>query len=210
MIDNIWTPLGVFASIAGVVITVLLLVVRFIFLIGKWKERQDYQEKETAKLGNKIEQVRVELGEIKVNAKETATKVDLIYKSLIINPLMQKNSPVTLSEKGEIERKEIKADEIFEKYKNKLINKIDKEKEKNAYDIEIEAFRVIDVVLPKLLNETELNAIKNEAFKLGLPFSDFLIIFKILLRDFLLNKKGIGLKAIYKDETNKQQVNPLK
>lgn len=199
MIGNVWTNLGVFATVSGVVITVLLLVVKLIYQIGIWKERLDCQEKATTKISDKIEQVKadfddkieqvkVDLGEIKVNAKETTTKLDLIYNFLKINTLAKEGSPLKLTDKGEIVRKEIKADEIFEKYKYKLISAIDKEKEKHPYDIQQEAYRVINDVLPKLLDENELSVIKSEAFKLGRPISDVLAIFKILLRDFLLKK----------------------
>jgi hypothetical protein len=204
MIDNTWTNIGTFATIVSVGITILIFIIKGSRQLGRWEKRQDSQEKTTEKLEDKIERVKVELVEIKVNAKETATKVDFIYNTLKINPLTQEKSPITLTEKGEIVRKKIKADEILEKYKDKLISEFDKEKEKNAYDIQVEAFRVIDVVLPKLLDETEFTVIKNEAFKLGRPFSDVLIIFKILLRDSLLNKKGIRLEDIDKDDTNKQ------
>jgi hypothetical protein len=202
--------IGAFATVAGAVTTILLFIIKISRQIGRWEKRQDYQEKTTERLDDKIEQVKVELVEIKVNAKETATKVDLIYKSLTTNSIMQKNSPEILTEEGEIVRKEIKADEIFEKYKDELINKIDKEKEKNAYDLQEEAFRVIDDVLLKLLNETELNTIKNAAFKHGCPIFNVVSVFKVLLRDFLFIKTGIGLKDVYKDKTNKQQGNPLK
>jgi hypothetical protein len=229
MIDNTWTNIGIFATVLSVGITILVFIVKGSHQIGRWEKRQDSQEKAMEKLedkiervdnkieqvrveldnkieqvDDKIEQVKVELVEIKVNAKETTTKLDLIYNVLKISPTMQKNSPLALSETGEISRKRIKADEIFEKYKDKLISEFDKEQEKNAYDLEIEAFRVVKDVLPKLLSEAELNTIKNEAYRLGCIVPDIIYIFQILLRDFLLNKKGIRLEDIDKDDSNKQ------
>jgi 16S rRNA C967 or C1407 C5-methylase (RsmB/RsmF family) len=96
-------------------------------------------------------------------------------------------------------RKQI-SDAIFAKYESQLCKLIEKTNTKNAYDIQVESFKIIKENLLNMLDEKELIAIKDEAYDRGIIIDDVIAIFGVLLRNCILQKKGIPIADVDKHE----------
>jgi hypothetical protein len=201
--STILTTISVSIAATGLLITILVLVIKMIFKLGQWQQRQNAQDISVSKLDNKTNEIDKDIKIIKSDIVETKNNVKWISTFLKIDPIAQEQSPLSLTKKGEEIRKRIKADEIFERNRSELISRIDNEKTKNAYDIQMEAFRVVDEHLQKLLTDSELTKIKDEAFTINRPISNVLTIFQILLRDYLFKEKNISIGDIDKHTPKK-------
>ena len=132
------------------------------------------------------------------------TKVDLIYQNTNPNPLYRTQSPLALTPKGHAVSADLKAKEIISRVYDKLHKAIDEESPDTAYDIQVAALKVAKEGLPKLITGKELISIKEHAFQNGALLEDMLIIFGIMLRDRVLQERGIPLTEVDLSEPAKK------
>jgi len=190
MLGLMETLLTIIVSIIASVITTIASVS---FYWGKKVEQIDNLKESNKELKGKVEELNNTVIELK-------TKVNICLPLSPANPLAKTKSPISLTEEGNNARKTIRADEIFENHKKHLYAQLDKSKLNNAYDIQVETFKVIDENLFKSLNEQEMILLKNEAYKAGQPLEFFLIIFQIILRDCVLKEKGMLISDVDKHD----------
>ncbi len=130
---------------------------------------------------------------------ELFDKVGAIYEKLFgddDDPLQETASPIKLSERGEKLAEQINARELLARYGDQF----DVSDVENAYDIQQMAKQWADDRLPNLMEERDLNRIKDIAFKNGLQLSIILrTVMGLLLRDRALEQKGIPLDQIDDD-----------
>lgn len=154
---------------------------------GRWIERFSSQDDRI----KKVECLRDDMIEIR-------TKVNLIYQNTNRQPSLQSNSPLSLSKYGQEISENIKAPEIFKKYSAALTAELEKKNPQNAYDIQQESLNVVKEKMPQLIDASELNTMKNEAFQRGTILEDIIIVFAIYLRDHILDAKGLPISDVDK------------
>jgi hypothetical protein len=175
-------------SSAVLILVLVLVALGYILVkIGEWKSTFHHLDEKVEKLGHLSNKVI-----------ELATKIDLIYLNTNPNAVIRAKSPLSLTEKGAQLIKEMKGKEIFEKYKEALIEKVQAQNSENAYDIQMAAMDVAKNELMNLLNPEEIDTLKNHAFNNGLIMEDVYSIFGIQLRDEILKKKAIPLAEVDK------------
>jgi len=174
---------------AFVLIAILLVFILFTYKIGSWKEIFNNHNK-------RLDNVEA----IKDTVISLSTKIDLIYQNTLSNPLVQSQSPISLTESGKTISKEVGANDIFDKHWDKLLKLIDKKSPKNAYDIQQCAFSIAKEQLIELLNEDDLVNIKKVAFSHGILVEDIMSVFGILLRNKTLEVKDIPISDVDKHD----------
>lgn len=148
-----------------------------IYKIGKWTQKfahQDEKINEVKGLSEKVIELR--------------TKVDLIYQNTLKNPLVASHSPISLTPAGTEISNKIGANQILEKYISRLVAEVESTNPKNAYDIQMVSLIVAKEKILAMLNEVELNAIKDEAFARGILIEDVMSVFGVLLRNQILRR----------------------
>jgi hypothetical protein len=171
---------------SSVVILLLLLILAFILLykLGVWATTFKHHE-------SKINEA--------ISIKELVVRIDERLKMTAVSKLAQANSPISLTPHGEEIANKIKAQDILNRYKDSLEQEIDKYNHKNAYDIQVASFTVASSYFKNILNETDLNTIKNASFNEGVLLEDFLSsLFGILLRNMILSQKNIPIAEVDK------------
>ena len=127
-------------------------------------------------------------------------KVDEMHEILMADNkagLDEAKSPRRLTRKGKSIAKKIHANELLARYGDQF----DVSGVENAYDIQQMAKKWADDRLPDLMEESDLNRIKDIAFQNGLQLSIILrTVIGLLLRDRILEQKGIPLTQIDEDE----------
>lgn len=177
-----------------VLILILVFIMVAVFHIGKWKERFCTHENRLGKVETLSEKIIA-----------ISTKVDLIYERTNPKPMTQSYSPISLTPLGKENATNMKADEIFERIKGTLVQLVESTNPKNAYDIQTVSMNVIKINLLRLLNEEELIRIKNLAYQQGVLVEDFFGIFGVILRNHILQQKGIPISEIDKCDPAKQK-----
>lgn len=163
---------------SSVFVLLALLVVAFWGLakvanmLGRWTEKFKNQNEKIIDLSSLSKEVVV-----------MKTKVDLIYQHLNPHSPVKSMSPLSLTEVGQKIINKIGADKIFNTYKT-------------TYDIQMFSMKIAKEKLPNLINEAELNAMKQEAYDNGILLEDVFSIFGILLRNYILNEKGIPVAEV--------------
>ena len=173
------------------VIILIVILILFIFLtykLGRWTEKFSNQDNKLYKIDSISDRL------IKVE-----TKIDLIYQHTNKNSPIMSNSPISLTNIGETISKDINAGEILKKYLQKLENDSILLNCNSAYDIQKNSMELAKNKLIKYLNEEELLKVKNQAYNYGILVEDVMSIFGVLLRNYILNKKGISIYDIDKD-----------
>lgn len=183
----IWT--AVIASACSFAVTFISI---FIFLGRKLEQLENLKEsnKELQKEHKLLNDTVIEL--------KTSFKLCVEVK----NPYAEQHSPMRLTDEGIRVRDLIKAPDLLKKYEEKLYACVDKTKMNNAYDIQVEAFKVVSEKLYSFFDEKETIFIKNIAYRLGKNIDAFLIIFQVLFRDALLAKYNMLVDDIDKHKPN--------
>lgn len=171
-----------------VLIAILICTFWVLFKIGRWSHIfQSHEEKisRVENLADKVLEIRV--------------KVDLIYQySLGPKGLTAPQSPIGLTEKGKEVVEKIKANAILERCLPQLIKEVAVENPNNAYDIQTVAMRVAKEKMLGCLNEAELTTVKEEAYIRGILVEDIMSVFGVLLRNHILEQKGISISDVNK------------
>lgn len=161
--------------------------------LGGWAEKFKHQDERMGAVEN-----------IKETVVELRTKVDLIYQMVNPNSTVRSRSPLSLTPIGEEIAEKINAGKIFERIVTKLCNAVEEGNSKNAYDIQELAMSIAKNKIIALLNEDELKVIKQEAYDRGAILEDILAIFGILLRNHILQEKGLPISDVDKHEKGKK------
>ncbi len=121
-------------------IGVLVPVISYFIMTGKYKEKIANNEKNITEikndmksLNNDIKSLNNKMGDIPWKILEAIGTI-LGSKEIKVASFVQSNSPISLSEKGNNVAKEINADKIIEHHKDDLIKKVRNKNPKTAYE----------------------------------------------------------------------------
>jgi hypothetical protein len=172
---------------SSVFILMLILLVMFfgVYKIGGWKEKFYHHDVKF----NEFSMLSKDVTELKV-------KVDLIYQNTHPKRLVESHSPISLTAFGETLAQRIKADTIMNKHESELVKAVEINSPRSAYDIQVQSMHVAKQELINILNESDLNVIKDEAYNNGLLVEDIFSIFGVLLRNKILKLKGIPIAHV--------------
>lgn len=181
---------------APLAISLLTSLCAYAFTFGKRANQIDNLLEDTKETKNKMQKISDDLIRLQEQVKHCLSQRRP-------NSFAKSHSPISLTEEGQKVSEKIKASVILANHKEELYKLINNKLD-NAYDIQMDAFKVIDNNLFKILNEQELLSLKNEAFSLGKPLEDLLVIFQILFRDDILKTKNIPIAEVDKCDPNKK------
>lgn len=168
-----------------VLLGILAVTAWAIFKMGAWREVFRQHDDKICKIEGLAEKVVV-----------MGTKVDLIYQLVNPNRPVAAMSPISLTDIGKQIAANINAENLVGRNRDRLIAAVEMESPKNAYDIQMAAMKVAREKMLPMLNESELLAVKQEAYNRGLLVEDVLSVFGVLLRNIVLEKKGIPIADV--------------
>ena len=183
-------------TLVPLAISIVGTIATYFFTFGKRANQIDVLMEDVKDLKKHLEQVSKDLVRVQ-------TQLEFCWPTIKRNPFAETHSPISLTDKGENMRIKIKADDILNKHKEELY-KILPENLNNAYDIQIEAFKIVREKLFNLLSPDEMLSLKNAAYQEGKPLEDLLVIFQILFRDDILKTKNIPIADVDKFDPNKK------
>jgi hypothetical protein len=179
-----------------VLMLILFVVVWLIYHVGRYREIFGTHIKKLENIDG--------LGDRMVKLETT---VNLIYMNTNPRKLVEAHSPLSLSEEGKKAAETIHADKILGRIHKKLEALVEKEKPKNAYDIQVASMKSTSQMLD-LLNEKELSTIKDYAFQQGLRLEELFPIFGVMLRNIILEERGIPIAEVDKHEPKAADLMP--
>lgn len=171
-----------------VLLMILAAVAIGIYKAGQWSKVFKFHEEKITKIEGLADKVLL-MGQ----------KVDLIYDNTLgaKRPLAAM-SPINLTPVGNEIVEKINANTILARCLSQLEKEVEKEKPNNAYDIQMVAMKIAKEKMVTCLNETELAVVKQEAYNRGLLVEDIMSVFGVLLRNHILNQKGISISDVDK------------
>ena len=168
---------------APVVILGITLIVTIVFVskisnfLGQWKTNQKFVDK---------------IPTIEAKLTSIDNTIVQIYQKTVSTAVVTTSSPAHLSEVGKNIVKSLEADKILLRNEERLINLVDEENPQNAYDVQQTCFSIVGEHIEKMLTANELEIAKEKSLESGILLSNTLSIFAVLLRDKILEKKGIS------------------
>ncbi len=195
--DILKSPAGSFASVLaflGLILWIVYYITKNITIIKSDHGRlaANYQKMEGG-----IDEIRRDLAYLKGS-------FDLL-KPGSQNTLLQRKSPISLTDKGKQVAEELKADEILSKNWDKILAILNEEIcDKNAYDIQQYCVESLSVEPAKFLDKESLLTLKNYAFNQGEPLQLYTRLLGILLRDRYLKYKNIPIEEVDKFDPEKK------
>ena len=153
--------------------------------------------------------IKISMAEIKTSITFMTKSIDAISqsiqsnKSIIIDPLSQRQSPVRLTDRGEeIAQRIGMYDMIYSNWA--WINNFIEENaiSKNPYDIQQFIQEQITVFPERFISEKNVDLLKLEAYKEGLNLMSFTTVLMIIARDMYFKDHHIELGDIDKHDPN--------
>jgi hypothetical protein len=179
------------------ILLMILIIIAFgLYKAGQWSEIFKSHDDKIKKIEGLAEKVLL-MGQ----------KVDLIYDNTLgpgRRPLASL-SPINLTKVGFEIVEKIKANDILIRCLPMLEKEVEKEKPNSAYDIQMVSLKIAKEKMITCLNETELTAVKQEAFDRGLLVEDIMSVFGVLLRNHVLSQKGISISEVDKYQPTQAQ-----
>lgn len=178
--DAIKSPAGSFAF----VFAIMSLICVAVWKISHYSTKFGLVEK----LEKSMDQIKEDMHYVKASIKLLKDE---------INSLAQRQSPVSMTRKGEEVVQELKINDLIENHWERIHPNLNKNlsKECNAYDMQVESFKIGENYQEFLTSE-ELNSIKNHAFKFGFNLDVYNLLFGIVIRDKYLSTKGFTTKDV--------------
>ena len=139
-----------------------------------------------------------------------AVKNDLAYikatLSLIQNTggLTQSHSPIGLSALGETVADKMGINTIVSKNWDNILDLIDKQRLKNAYDVQQFCIETATINIDKFFLAEDVAAIKNFAYNEGRPIAYYGSMIGVIIRDKYFQVKGIDPNEVDKHDPNLQ------
>jgi hypothetical protein len=161
------------------------------------------------KMENAIESIKGDIHSIKASIQYNSDLIKLNSDSIKLvsdsiksitdlnNPFAQRQSPVSMTDKGKEVSDEIKLNEIIATHWEKINTQLNDilNSDCNPYDIQVESFKIGEQY-QHFLSSEELKAVKNHAFKSGFNLEVYNLLFGIAIRDKYLSIKGIDKSDI--------------
>ncbi|MCR5588108.1 MAG: hypothetical protein K6F72_00670 [Bacteroidales bacterium] len=212
------SPVGTFAFILSLMLGAGWLIHWVTKKVTEIKTSHEYLQKENEKTNDSLEihaqktESKLEHHAEKIDRAMDEIRRDIsflksafdIYKTNPPSPLAQSHSPVSLTKKGEEVSEELGAEEMIAKNWDKIYKALEEDVcDKNAYDIQQYCMETSTVELEKFLDPESIEKIKLYAYKAGMPMAYYAPIFGIPIRDKYLERKGISVEEVDKNDPHR-------
>jgi len=177
-----------------ILLGILVVAAYTLHSLGRWRERFFNQDKRLDKIESMHDKVVI-----------LETKIQLIYENTNPKRAFMSSSPIRLTDFGHDLFGKIGGEKMFPKYIAKLQESVENENPNHPYDIQMIAMNVAKSVLPKIASADDVNAVKQQAFENGILDEDIWGIFGVLLRDKILEERGMPISDVDKHDPNKRQ-----
>jgi hypothetical protein len=211
MKEYIWQLIENNLPIATIIIVVLLLGLMYLV----WWTRGITEKVRAHSLhGDRISTCENETATIKLDLAEIKTAITYMgnginsivdglknEKSIIINPFTKRNSPISITEKGQeaIDRLGLHETILNNWIRIKLYVE-ENVKSMNPYDIQQFCMQHTSVYPEKFVSPDDLDRIKMDAYKSGYSLSTYMGVVAVLVRDEYFAEKGIDLSEVDKHD----------
>ena len=184
---------GISAAIAIVVLGLAFWLTHYITKkVTEIKSSHNTLSESVGKMEKDIDEIRRDLSYLKGT-------IDIIKSPKKGEPLIQSNSPISLTEAGKKVAEELKADILIASNWDKISAMISGTGIDNAYDIQQYCLETSSVEPEKFFDGKSLLHIKDFAYKHGQPLQLYLRMLGVIIRDRYFKEKGVPLSKI--DET---------
>ena len=151
-------------------------------------------------LSKAIEKIELNIDNIKSDLSYVKGSINIL-NAHIPNPTIQSKSPISLTELGERLAKEMDLQDIIIRNWDKIYDYLDKNLiSKNAYDIQQFCIDTASISLDKFFIDSDIDNIKNFAFKNGNPLMYYGSMIGVMIRDAYFKQKGIDVSDVDKCE----------
>lgn len=193
------TPFGSFGFVIGILSAAFWATYFVTKNVTEIKESHKHQTSDTAKLesslGDRFKHVELYIDEIRKDMSYLKGSLDVIRSGA--NPLTQRNSPISLTEKGIAVAAELNAEKIVAENWGKIYANLEANIcDKNAYDIQTYCMETAAVEPELFFSATDLSFIKQFAYKQGNSLLYYSGVFGVLIRDKYLKQKGIDVSEV--------------
>ena len=203
IVDFFGNPFGYFGAGA----TILAFVIYFTILITRFLTKWETREKDLTELSKKMPKIEVHLDSVREETKDLPTiratlhsintSLNSFRNSLDIfitsrpSSVAESKSPLSLNSNGEKLAKELDAEKIIDRNFQELRRSVDAEELNNAFDVQQVAMSVARNFFASQKDDDLIIKAKDIAYNKGLPSLDLYTIFGILLRDKILEERGL-------------------
>jgi hypothetical protein len=194
--DILTSPVGSFAFVFGIIAAIVWVV----HYVTKYATKISESHKTLDKNINRVEDnLDKKITKIEDNIDEIRKDLAYVKGALEVRDLLiQKNSPISLTEMGEQIREEYKFDDIISVNWDKILSEIDLAKLQNPYDVQEYCISTSFLEPTKFFTEKDVNELKIVAFKSGLTFMSVARAMGVLIRDAYFKYKNIDINEVDK------------
>jgi hypothetical protein len=118
----------------------------------------------------------------------------------------QRKSPISLTEVGFEIAKALKVEDMLGRNWDKIFENLEANiNDKNAYDIQQYCIETATIDLGAFIEKSDVDAIKQAAYKDGRPLAFYAPVFGVLIRDKYLKQKGIDISEVDRHDPNRSE-----
>ncbi len=185
------SPLGSFAFVIGVFSACMISV----WYISHFKTKFGSVER----IENNLFSIKEDLGLIKIKFNYIETRIERLETQK--NILTKRKSPISLTDIGEQYSKDLNAPSIIANHWQDILNKLNSTliADATAYDIQVISFNIGDD-FQNYFTKEELTKLKDHAFNAGYTIDIYGRLFGIIIRDKILQMRGIDVTEVDKDD----------
>ena len=190
---------GVSAAVAVVILGVAFWLTHYIT-----KKTTEIKAQHGTLTGN-VTKIEGHIDEIRRDISYLKGHTDRLQKT-VNDGYTQKNSPISLTEKGKEEVAESRLDEIVDRNWLRINDTLQKEVlSKNPYDIQSYCMEEVFVSPEKFFEDEDFSYIKKLAFNKGLALMTYTNMLAVLIRDRYFQENGIDISEVDKFAPKEKQ-----
>lgn len=186
------SPAGSFAFVAGLLVLSYWLVHYVTKKIERWSIKAEHVDK----LDAIIDTIKEDIHFIKATLNVMQSNN---------GGLTQSHSPISLTDKGKEVAKEMDIDNIISRNWDNIYDLIEKQRLRNAYDIQQFCIEMATINIDKLFTRDDVDKIKDFAYKKGQQVAYYGSMIGVIIRDKYFEAKGIPVSDVDTNDPNKNK-----
>lgn len=151
--------------------------------------------------GEKLDRHSEDISRLLTSMEYLDRSIDRLNRRAMAPEFTQKRSPLSITDKGWAKVKQLGMDEMFDRNWDRIKKNIDEgASSKNPYDINEYCIKYTAVYPERFLAREDIEKIKTDAYKEGLPLIEYTQILAVLARDRYFKEYGITIGESPKTE----------
>jgi hypothetical protein len=194
------SPAGSFASVFSLFALAFWLVH---WITKKTTEIRTSQEKIESSIDNVYKRIDNRVDKIEGHIDDM--RRDIAFLKAVVDvsqfnskqTVTQRKSPISLTETGHKIAEELKVEDMLGRNWDKIFDNLEANiNDKNAYDIQQYCIETATIDLGAFIAKSDVDTVKQTAYKEGRPFAFYAPVFGILIRDKYLKQKGVDISEV--------------